>query len=472
MRARALVLAALLLGPASAVARPGDWSRFGYRADRRNAGPRRTGITAANVATLRRQEVDIGGTADSSPVYLGHALVGGARHDVFFVTTSYGLTLAVDAASGTLLWRFTPEAYASWAGSAQITHASPVTDPGRRFVYAAAPDGRIHKLAVADGSEVRDGGWPVAVTLDPTHEKIGPALNLARGLVLTATGGYIGDAPPYQGHVAAIDAATGQLVHVWNSLCSDRAGLLDPPSCPDTRSAIWARAGVVVDPVSGNLLVATGNGRFDGSHAWGDSVLLLSPDAGRLLRNWTPTDQAELDRRDADLGSTAPALVGHGLAVQGGKDGLLRVLQLARLNGRTADAGPTTGGALQSIPTPGGQELFTAPAVWRNGGRTWVFVADGAATAGYVLARGRLARQWEVPAPGTSPVVAGGLLWVYDPGGALDVYEPMSGKTVTALPAGHGHWSSPIVTDRRVALPEGDANQHRTSGILAIYRLP
>ena len=75
-------------------------------------------------------------------------------------------------------------------------------------------------------------------------------------------------------------------------------------------------------------------------------------------------------------------------------------------------------------------------------------------------------------AAGTSPVVAGGLLWVYDPGGALDVYEPTSGKVIAVLPAGRGHWSSPIVTDGRVALPEGDANQHRTSGVLDIYRLP
>src|SRR2546430_6952727 len=69
--------------------------------------------------------------------------------------------------------------------------------------------------------------------------------------------------------------------------------LFRSPSCPEMRSAIWARAGVVVDPASGNLLVATGNGRFDGTRAWGDSVLLLSPDAGRLMRNWTPTRSEE-----------------------------------------------------------------------------------------------------------------------------------------------------------------------------------
>src|SRR3989454_4093098 len=38
----------------------------------------------------------------------------------------------------------------------------------------------------------------------------------------------IGDASPYQGHVAILDAANGKLLHVWNSLCSDRPGIEDP----------------------------------------------------------------------------------------------------------------------------------------------------------------------------------------------------------------------------------------------------
>jgi len=44
-------------------------------------------------------------------------------------------------------------------------------------------------------------------------------------IVLAATGGYIGDAPPYQGHVAVIDARTGRIVGVWNALCSNRRAL-------------------------------------------------------------------------------------------------------------------------------------------------------------------------------------------------------------------------------------------------------
>src|SRR5919201_2483061 len=48
----------------------GDWQRFGYDATRHGAGPRATGITPANVGGLRRQRVQLGGTADSSPIYL------------------------------------------------------------------------------------------------------------------------------------------------------------------------------------------------------------------------------------------------------------------------------------------------------------------------------------------------------------------------------------------------------------------
>src|SRR5919201_3316122 len=98
---RALVAVSLVVGVASACARSnasperravragGNWTRFGYDAARHNAGPASTGITAANVGRLSRQQVRLPGTADSSPIYLRGARVRGAAHDVFLVTTSY-----------------------------------------------------------------------------------------------------------------------------------------------------------------------------------------------------------------------------------------------------------------------------------------------------------------------------------------------------------------------------------------------
>ena len=40
-------------------------------------------------------------------------------------------------------------------GSGQITNTSPVADPSRRYVYAASPNGLIHKLSVNSGREAR-----------------------------------------------------------------------------------------------------------------------------------------------------------------------------------------------------------------------------------------------------------------------------------------------------------------------------
>src|SRR5215207_1853351 len=151
------------------------------------------------------------------------------------------------------------------------------------------------------------------------------------GLVLLATGGYLGDAPPYQGHVVAIDKESGEIVNVFNTLCSDREGVIDPSSCDESGSAIWGRGGVVVEPESGNLLVSTGNGDWNGSTNWGDSMLELSPNAGQLLKSYTPENEQELDAGDTDLSSASPAFVPPHFVVQGGKDGLLRVLDLTTL---------------------------------------------------------------------------------------------------------------------------------------------
>jgi outer membrane protein assembly factor BamB len=461
------VIAPLLAAVVLAAPAPHDWTRFGFDAARSSASPDATGITVSNARQLQRQRVELEGTADSSPIFLHGVVVAGAQRDAFFVTTTYGKTVAVDAATGRVLWRYVPPGYGSWAGSYRITTATPVADPSRRFLYAAGPDGRIRKLAVADGRQI----WSTAITLLPQREKIAASLNFARGLVIATTGGYVGDAPPYQGHVVTLRAGSGSIVHVWNSLCSDRHRLIRPSTCPASDSAIWGRAGAVVEPGTGRLLVATGNGPWNGRTNWGDSALELSANASRLLQNWTPSNQAELESSDADLGSTSPALLGGGLVLQGGKDGKLRLLRQRRLNG-TSRAAARTGGELQTVPTPGSTDLFTAPAVWHRSGTTWVFVADNAGTAGYRLLRGRLRRVWQRGIAGTSPVVAAGLLYVYDPNGALRILRPTTGGTVATLPAGSGHWNSPIVVAGRVALPEGNANDHQVTGILDIYRLP
>ena len=87
-----------------------------------------------------------------------------------------------------------------------------------------------------------------------------------------------------------------------------------------------------------------------------------------------------------------------------------------------------------------------------------------------MLNRGRLHVSWRRREGGTSPVVAGGLLYVFN--GSLNVYAPTTGKLLASFSVGGSHWNSPIVTDGRVAVPEGNANDHSKIGALDIFRLP
>ena len=458
----AFILAEIGNVPLAAQHAGNDWTQFGWDVASSSAPTSPTGITAANVASLSRREVKLDGTVDASAIYLHGAMVKGSKHNVFFVTTTYGKTIAIDANDGGILWEYTPPKYSSWAGTRQITNSTPVADPDRQHIYAAAPDGAVQKLAVSDGHVL----WTTPITLLPQREKITSPLKEFRGRIIAVTGGYVGDRPPYQGHGAILDAQTGKLLHVWNSLCSNRAGLLQPSSCPDTQSAIWGRAGAVIDATTGNIFVATGNGPY-GKTNWGDAVLELNSDATRMLGNYTPTNNAELNDRDLDIGSTSPVLLGGDALAQGGKDGLIRLLSIKAIAGTA----PHKDHEMQTVSTPSGADLFTAPAVWHHNSETWMFAADANGTAAWMLKSGKLVAMWKNGNGGTSPVVAGGLLYIYNPKGGLRVYDPLKGAQIADLESGTGHWNSPIVVDGKIALPEGNANQHTSSGVLDIWSL-
>lgn len=441
-----------------------DWTQFGVDVGRSGTSTAPTGITASNVGTMRLQQVHLPGTVDASAIYLSDVQVGAVAHDAFFLTTTYGQTVAVDANTGAILWTYTPSSYSSWAGSAQITTATPVADPGRAYIYTASPDGHVQKLSVANGALV----WSTAVTESPGSEKIASSLNYFAGRVVAVTGGYVGDAPPYQGHVAVLDASSGQLLHLWHALCSDQTQLVPAPQCAQSGAALWGRAGAVIDSTTGNMFVASGNGLWDGKTNWGDAVVELDT-ATQMVGNYTPTNTNTLANEDLDLGSTSPVMLGAGYLAQGGKDGVIRVLALSAIAGSS----PHTGHEAQLAHTPSSTDLFTALTVMPNQAGAMLFAADNNGTTAWSVSNGLLSSAWNNPNPGTSPVVAGGLLYVYDPsGGGIRVYQPATGALVTTLACGGGHWNSPIIADGRIALPEGSSNDHRTSGVLDIWRLP
>ena len=185
-----------------------DWLRFGWSAARSSAPTFATGITAANV----RSGSSASRSSSTARRTRRRSISTACRWAAARTTCSSSRRRTARPSRSTprtasVLWRFTPPGYSSWAGSAQITTATPVADPGRTAIYAASPDGKIYKLAIADGHPL----WSATITKLPSREKIAASLNYANGHVIATTGGYIGDAPPYQGHVALLDPASGKV---------------------------------------------------------------------------------------------------------------------------------------------------------------------------------------------------------------------------------------------------------------------
>lgn len=451
----------------------GDWPTFDYDTARSGVNPTETAITPSTVAGLHRLwSITLPQPSDSTPILLHNlTLLDGAQHDVLFINTQSGTTVALDAATGAIIWQIA-------SSGPKITQSTPVADPSRQYIYAAGVDGKLHKYSVTTGAETFDGTWPVSMTTMPQTEKQGTAVNTANGYVYATVGGYVGDAPPYQGHAVAIHLSDGHIT-TFNTLCSNIQHVLKPNECPDNLAALWARAGVVVDPITGYLFVTSGNGPYNanqGGHDWGDSVIELSADASRVIDSYTPANFDTLERNDQDLGSAMPALLPPiptsttpYLLVQAGKDDVLRLLDRQNLSGY---GGPGhAGGELQVIASPGKCDVLTQPTVWQNpaGGRIWVFVADSCGTGAYRAVTDshgttQLEHAWDISQGGTSPVLAGGVLFIAADHQVLAL-DPRTGHQLwtSASPAAGGsigaiHWQSPIVINGHLYCADQDGH--------------
>jgi outer membrane protein assembly factor BamB len=438
-----------------------DWVRFNYDPAHTGSVPANQAISATTVGGLHQiWRAHLEDTADSAPVYL-HGLVfpDHRQHDVLYVMAKNGTLIALDANTGHTLWKVHTQ-------GPQYTTASPAADPSRRYVYFYGLDGFVHKVGAIDGQEITSGGWPVRITNIPSREKGSAPLSVVNGRLYVAVSTFAPETPPNQGHLVVIDLANAS-TRVFNTVCSNIKHLLAPHECPTSGGGIWARGTPAVDPVTGHIFIATANGPFDGRRNWGDSVLELSADGAHLLDSYTPDNQADLDSENWDIGSTGPALLPPipgsqtpYLLVQGGKDGVLRVLNRQNLSGQ---GGPGhMGGELQEIDNPT-CTMFAQPAVWQesNQGTTWVFTADYCGLTGYEVATDPhpdmvLHQMWHIPIVTSSPVLAGGVLFAASKG-ALLALDPHSGQQLwsSAIPSassalGAIHWESPIIVGGRV----------------------
>jgi hypothetical protein len=468
-----------------------DWLQFNFDPQHSGNNTLETTITPSNVNQLKKRgQLTLPAVADGTPVYLSAANTKLGKRNLLLVLTKDGRLIAIDTATGrqAQIKQYGPGTCKINGGSQPCyTTSSPVIDPNRLYVYAYGLDGYVHKYQVSNGAEIKTGGWPELATLKDFDEKGSSALSFATAqngttYLYVTNGGYPGDRGDYQGHVTAINLADGTQ-QVFNAMCSDQAVHFvekpGQPDCPDVQSAIWARPGVIYDGATDKIYMATGNGTFaPGSHYWGDTAFELNPNGtganGDPLDSYTPTDYQHLQNFDLDLGSTAPAILPvppnsnvKNLALQSGKDSLLRLLNLDNLSGQ-GGPGHTGGEVGTVINVPQGGQVLTQPAVWvnPNDNSTWVFVADNNGISGLQLTLDgnntpQLQPMWQKSSGGTSPIVANNVLFYVGSGNAWAL-DPTTGTTLwhdTGI--GNIHWESPIVANG--ALYITDESSHLTA---------
>ena len=360
-------------------------------------------------------------------------LVNGQR---VLVATEGDTVYALDAATGRIAWQRhlgdpVPRA-ALPCGNIDPTGitGTPVIDQrlGLLFAVAFVKPGR-HELAALDlatGAVVyqRPVDPPGA---NPLVEQQRAALALSHGIVYVAFGGLFGDCGTYHGYVVGAP--------------EDGEGVLLTYRVPSrNRGGIWAPGGPTVDAL-GDLFVATGNSEsplLDGGFDFGNSVIRLSDDL-RVVDWFAPSDWADLNRGDTDLGSTGPALLPAGLVFQIGKAGVGYLLRAGHLGG--------IGGAAFS------GKVCTAAYGATASVASYLYVActDGLVALRLRGATFEVAWRSQGFSPG-APIVAGGEIWALDTAtGMLYGLDPMTGQARERHAVGPvAHFAAPSVADGRI----------------------
>jgi outer membrane protein assembly factor BamB len=285
---------------------------------RTGAQTRERVLTPANVNSTHfglAWSMALDGGIWTQPLYMNALTINGAPHNVVFETTSQDSVYAIDADTGTQLWKrsFLSAGVTAVVGSSINSSMNPVgivgtpaIDPASRRMYFVAMTAennntvfihRLHAIDVRTGLEAPNSPVTFSAPGFADYKQMQRAsLLLANGRVYVAFGG-IRDSPPYQGFVFSFDAATLALMGVFT----------DDPSAANGGGIWMSGTGPSADQ-SGNIYVTSGNGDTDGFRNFGQSAIKLSPDLS-VLDYFTPFDHVTQSAVDRDLGGGGVLIV-------------------------------------------------------------------------------------------------------------------------------------------------------------------
>ncbi|HWM67498.1 MAG TPA: chitobiase/beta-hexosaminidase C-terminal domain-containing protein [Steroidobacteraceae bacterium] len=369
-----------------------------------------TVLTTANVNTNefgRLYSIPVDGQVYAQPLLLSGVSIGGGTHNVVYIATEHDSVYAIDADNGTIYAKVSliPPGGTTVNSSSDLAcndiqpevgiTGTPVIDPASNTLYVVAKskvNGSIvqHLHALSTLTLAENFGSPVEIRAsvpgaakdgDGTHvtfnslwELQRPGLALENGHVLISWAAHC-DIAPWHGWVISYNSSTLGQEAAWNATPN---GNPDPNNNDPGAAGIWMSGAAPAVDANGNIFVVTGNGFWNGTTDFGNSVVKLgSPANGAfpVLDYFTPSIQAP---GDTDLGSGGVALfpptsAGAQLLAQQGKEGRIVLLDRNNLGKNCLNQNPpcTTGNT--QIP----QELvkadkgaFSTPMYW-NGRIYW-----------------------------------------------------------------------------------------------------
>jgi outer membrane protein assembly factor BamB len=300
------------------------------------------------------------GNTYAQPLYLNGA---GGKPDLVIAATDENIVYAFNATNGQQIWSQLLGAPGIRAqdecspGPVGIT-GTPIIDGAQRVIYVDAmttADGGVTNKQMVFALDADTGslrvGWPVDVdatartdtlTFDSSVENQRGALALLNGTLFVPYGGFGGDCGSFNGWVVGISTADPTRVSAWATRTSIGGG-------------IWGPSGISSDGSS--LYFATGNAIRVGNPPWldGEAIFKIPPSlvfSGQTTDYYAPTNWADLDVMDGDLGSTAPIVLNvpgatpSELLIGLGKDSKAYLLDRANLGGIGL---PLAGGVVSTV---------------------------------------------------------------------------------------------------------------------------
>jgi hypothetical protein len=181
-------------------------------------------------------------------------------------------------------------------------HAVDITTGVER---ASSP--KLISATVAGTGDATNGAG--LITFDPAFHNQRAGLALASGTVYVTFASYC-DTRPYHGWLMGFDATSLEPTAAFVTTPNGSAG------------GIWQAGSAPAIDDDGNVYLTTGNGDFDGTANFGETLLKLSPRTLAVLDYFTPSNYEALNSLDDDFGSAGPSFLPNSkLLVNGSKEG-------------------------------------------------------------------------------------------------------------------------------------------------------